>query len=158
MVGALLTGKPLSTACFYSPSLQAWIDGLVAADKIDRVVVFGSAMAPYLVGSRTFSPKHVIFDMVDIDSDKWSQYSRDTKGVMRWLYKREAEKLFQVERRRPKRSAQHYWYLHTKLKHLRASLLKPGRICARPRTAWIVISLLPTLRTQIPFWARNVRS
>jgi sugar transferase (PEP-CTERM/EpsH1 system associated) len=99
MAGALLTGKPLSTACFYSVSLQAWIDGLVAAGKIDRAVVFGSAMAPYLVGSSTFSPRRVIFDMVDIDSDKWAQYSLDTKGFMRWLYKREAKKLFQVERK-----------------------------------------------------------
>src|SRR5262249_13933678 len=35
----------------------------------------------------------------DLDSDKWSQYSRRMHGPFRWLYRREAEKLFEYERR-----------------------------------------------------------
>jgi sugar transferase (PEP-CTERM/EpsH1 system associated) len=98
MVGALLAGKPLSTAPFYSAALQSWIDDLLVTGNIDRVVIFGSAMAAYLLRSPKFTLGRVVFDMVDIDSDKWAQYSRISRGALRWLYKREARTLFQIER------------------------------------------------------------
>jgi sugar transferase (PEP-CTERM/EpsH1 system associated) len=65
---------------------------------IDHAVVFSSAMAPHILDGTIFDPARAILDMVDIDSDKWSQYGAESRGVMRWIYKREASKLLQLER------------------------------------------------------------
>ncbi|MEO8300265.1 MAG: TIGR03087 family PEP-CTERM/XrtA system glycosyltransferase [Rhizomicrobium sp.] len=92
----LATGKPLTTACFGSARLQAWVDQTLRGLPIDDVVVFGSAMAPYLLRAPT-APERVLFDMVDIDSDKWRQYAARSRGGVKWLYGREAEKLEALE-------------------------------------------------------------
>jgi sugar transferase (PEP-CTERM/EpsH1 system associated) len=90
----LATGKPLTTACFGSGRLQAWVDRILRDRPIRDRVVFSSAMAPYLLKAR---PSQVLFDMVDIDSDKWRQYAARSQGGLKWLYGREAEKLQALE-------------------------------------------------------------
>jgi sugar transferase (PEP-CTERM/EpsH1 system associated) len=97
MAAALATGAPLSTACFYSTAMQNWVDELVDGGRIDKAVLFGSAMAPYLLDHKTFGAERVILDMVDIDSDKWRQYARTSTGLLRMIYRREAQKLQQLE-------------------------------------------------------------
>ena len=92
----LLTGKPLTTACFGSARLQAWVDQSLRSLPIDDVVVFGSAMAPYLLQA-PIPADRVLFDMVDIDSDKWRQYAARSRGAVKWLYGREHEKLEALE-------------------------------------------------------------
>jgi len=92
----LVTGKPLTTACFGSAGLQAWVDRSLRELPIDDVVVFGSAMAPYLLEA-PIAPERVLFDMVDIDSDKWRQYAARSRGGIKWLYGREGEKLEALE-------------------------------------------------------------
>jgi sugar transferase (PEP-CTERM/EpsH1 system associated) len=92
----LVSGKPLTTACFGSARLQAWVDQNLGRLPIDDVVVFGSAMAPYLLKA-PIAPDRVLFDMVDIDSDKWRQYAARSRGAVKWLYGREAEKLEALE-------------------------------------------------------------
>jgi sugar transferase (PEP-CTERM/EpsH1 system associated) len=92
----LITGKPLTTACFGSKRLQAWVNLSLRNRPIDDVVVFGSAMAPYLLGA-PIAPERVLFDMVDIDSDKWRQYAARSRGGLKWLYGREGEKLEALE-------------------------------------------------------------
>jgi sugar transferase (PEP-CTERM/EpsH1 system associated) len=92
----LATGKPLTTACFGSHRLQEWVDQTLRALPIADIVVFGSAMAPYLLRG-TVEPGRVLFDMVDIDSDKWRQYAAGSRGAIGWLYRREARKLEALE-------------------------------------------------------------
>lgn len=94
---ALLTGRPITTACFGSARLQQWVDRVVRENAFDDVVIFGSAMAPYLLRSR-FPKQRVMFDMVDVDSDKWSQYAASSPGLMSWIYRREARTLEKLER------------------------------------------------------------
>jgi sugar transferase (PEP-CTERM/EpsH1 system associated) len=53
-------------------------------------------MAPYLLQGPVNSGR-VLFDMVDIDSDKWRQYAAGSRGALRWLYRREACKLEALE-------------------------------------------------------------
>src|SRR6185295_18844853 len=43
------------------------------------------------------APGRVLFDMVDIDSDKWRQYAARSRGAVKWLYGREHEKLEALE-------------------------------------------------------------
>ena len=92
----LATGQPLTTACFGSRRLQAWVDRTLREKSINDVVVFSSAMAPYLLNS-PIAPSRVLLDMVDIDSDKWRQYAARSRGGLKWLYGREAEKLQALE-------------------------------------------------------------
>jgi sugar transferase (PEP-CTERM/EpsH1 system associated) len=92
----LATGKPLTTACFGSRQLQAWVDQILRERPVSDMVVFGSAMAPYLLGAPVAQGR-VLFDMVDIDSDKWRQYAARSSGALKWLYGREAEKLQALE-------------------------------------------------------------
>jgi sugar transferase (PEP-CTERM/EpsH1 system associated) len=91
----LMGGKPLTTACFGSRQLQQWVDHTVP--KVRDIVVFGSAMAPYVMQAPAV-PGRVLFDMVDIDSDKWRQYAATSRGPTAWLYGREARKLEALER------------------------------------------------------------
>lgn len=93
----LASGKPLTTACFGSQQLQAWVNRILQDRPIRDVVVFGSAMAPYVMQSPA-NPGQVLFDMVDIDSDKWRQYAGVSRGATQWLYSREAHKLEALER------------------------------------------------------------
>jgi sugar transferase (PEP-CTERM/EpsH1 system associated) len=63
----------------------------------DDVVIFGSAMAPYLLDAG-FDGNRVMFDMVDVDSDKWKQYAAASSGFARLIYSREARALEKLER------------------------------------------------------------
>ena len=92
----LATGKPLTTACFGSRALQEWVNQILRRMPVRDVLVFGSAMAPYLLQG-AINPGRVLFDMVDIDSDKWRQYAAVSRGALRWLYRREAVKLEALE-------------------------------------------------------------
>ena len=94
---ALLKGHAITTACFKSNRLQKWLDQLLQGTPFDDVVIFGSAMAPYLLGTK-FPERRVMFDMVDVDSDKWKQYGASTRGPLGWIYRREAHSLEKLER------------------------------------------------------------
>ena len=95
---ALLTGQPITTAYFGSPKIAHWVRGLVARRTIDRAIVYSTAMAPYILNRSGFDPAQVVFDMQDIDSDKWRQYSIDASFLRRWIFSREAKKLLRLER------------------------------------------------------------
>jgi polysaccharide biosynthesis protein PslH len=95
-LAGLATGKPLTTACFGSGRLREWVNQALRGLPIKDVVVFGSAMAPYVLQGPV-NPDRVLFDMVDIDSDKWKQYAAGSRGAVRWLYGREARKLEALE-------------------------------------------------------------
>jgi len=58
----LATGKPLTTACFGSRQLQAWTGRILRERAISDLVVFGSAMAPYLLQAPVAQGR-VLFDL-----------------------------------------------------------------------------------------------
>ncbi|HEY2008373.1 MAG TPA: TIGR03087 family PEP-CTERM/XrtA system glycosyltransferase [Rhizomicrobium sp.] len=95
--GALITGRAITVASFASSRLEKYLERVFQETRLDDVVVFGSAMAPYMFRPE-FEPGRVLFDMVDVDSDKWHQYSNASKGFFKWLYKREAVMLEKTER------------------------------------------------------------
>lgn len=95
---ALAAGRPLSVRYYWSKPLKHWVDGLLNAGVIQRVLVFSSAMAQYLPATLPEGIRRVI-DFVDMDSDKWRQYSRSKPWPMSWIYAREGTSLFAFERR-----------------------------------------------------------
>jgi len=94
---ALVEGKAITVASFTNARLERYLKRLFRENTFDDVVVFGSAMAPYLFKSK-FGPHRVLFDMTDVDSDKWRQYSSASAGFFKWLYRREATTLMETER------------------------------------------------------------
>ena len=93
----LLEGQPLTVPYYRRRAFAEWVDRTIAEQSIQRAVVFSSAVAPYLLGSRYAGLRRVI-DFVDVDSDKWAQYAETTGRVARWVYRREAVRLLGLER------------------------------------------------------------
>jgi sugar transferase (PEP-CTERM/EpsH1 system associated) len=95
---ALVMGRPITTAYFGSPAIARWVKALVKSRPIDRAIVYSTAMAPYILDSSGFDPARVVFDMQDVDSDKWRQYAATARWPERWIFQREAKKLLDLER------------------------------------------------------------
>jgi sugar transferase (PEP-CTERM/EpsH1 system associated) len=95
---ALANGQPITTSYFGSKALMRWVSDISANKPIDNWVVFGSAMAPYLM-RQACNGSRVLFDMVDVDSDKWRQYAAASSGILKWIYTREANSLEALERK-----------------------------------------------------------
>jgi sugar transferase (PEP-CTERM/EpsH1 system associated) len=90
----LLTGEALSLPYYRDAALRRWVDDLLARRQVRRAVVFSSPMAQYL-------ERHAILrvaDIVDVDSDKWTQYAAKARWPARWIYAREGRRLLDYER------------------------------------------------------------
>lgn len=92
---ALVAGGSLTEAYFRDPRLAAWVAETMAARKPTRIFVFGSAMAPYALPHRAAMR---VFDMVDVDSEKWGAYAQARPWPLSWLYAREQRTLLALER------------------------------------------------------------
>ena len=95
-LAGLLNGAPLTQFYFGDRRLHAAVEQLVATHQPAFVYVFSSAMAPYVPDRRG---ARVIFDMVDVDSEKWRQYAQTSSGPARAVYRREGRTLLALERR-----------------------------------------------------------
>jgi len=92
-------GRSLTEGYFDSPVMRRWIGDLLRRRPVKKALVFGSAMAPYILRQPELNAGRCILDLVDVDSDKWSQYAKASAIPKRWLYGFEARKLAQLERR-----------------------------------------------------------
>jgi sugar transferase (PEP-CTERM/EpsH1 system associated) len=96
-LGGFLTGEPLTLTYYRDPRLQNWVDAVLGRGSVQRLVVYSSAMAQY-VTRYLGSGLHSLMDFVDVDSDKWRQYSEKKIWPTKWLYRREYERLLRYER------------------------------------------------------------
>lgn len=94
----LLTGEALSLPYLRNAELQRWTDRILEEVMPNRVVVFSGPMAQYVTG-RIPRGAIALFDMVDVDSEKWRSYGDRKPWPMSWLYRREADRLLAFERR-----------------------------------------------------------
>jgi hypothetical protein len=67
MIARLPTATPSSMGYFFSPKLQRRIDGLLAGESFDLIMVHCSSVAQYVAHADV--PK--ILDFGDMDSQKW---------------------------------------------------------------------------------------
>lgn len=117
----ILTNKPLSISYFYSKKLQRIVDHLLLTNNYDIILCFSSPMAEYIFRApaqsrwpinhkeKSLTNNHqsktgdqitkLIMDFVDVDSDKWIQYSKFTKFPFSWLYRLEARRLAKYEQK-----------------------------------------------------------
>ncbi len=95
-ISGLFSGQPLTLPYYRDRGLQAWVDSVLETRPIRNILVFSSAMAQYV--SHAGSIRQII-DFVDIDSDKWMQYSATKTWPMSWIYRRESRLLLGYERK-----------------------------------------------------------
>jgi sugar transferase (PEP-CTERM/EpsH1 system associated) len=93
---ALVKGNAITIECFYSKSMQTWVNDIVSAKKITHNFVICSSMARYVMNDNLKFDNKII-DLMDLDSDKWLQYHKKFSGVMSLIYARESKKLFKFE-------------------------------------------------------------
>lgn len=92
----LFTGEPLTDPYYSDPALHAWVKSTLAREPIVAIVVMSSSMAQYVPDAETHARRCVV-DFVDVDSDKWLQYSAGAHWPMSWVYRREGLRLEQRE-------------------------------------------------------------
>ncbi len=92
----LLTAQALSLPYYRDLRMQQWVDQAIAEQGIERALIFSSPMAQYV---EKHTGLHLVADFVDVDSDKWRQYAESKSWPANWVYRREAKKLLDFERR-----------------------------------------------------------
>ena len=93
----LFDHSALSLGYFHAHDMQRWVDATMARAAVQRIFVYSSPMARYVMGDNCTSARRVV-DFVDVDSDKWQQYARRKLWPLSWLYRREGERLLAFER------------------------------------------------------------
>ncbi|HWR75621.1 MAG TPA: TIGR03087 family PEP-CTERM/XrtA system glycosyltransferase [Thiobacillus sp.] len=91
----LLTGEALTLPYYRNRELSRWADALAASGKVTRGLAFSSAMAQFMPAGLA----RRVLDMVDVDSDKWTQYAPTQRWPLSWVYAREGRKLAEWEAR-----------------------------------------------------------
>ena len=95
-VALLPSSRPLTHLLLHAPAARGALERLVRTWRPDAVLAFCSGMAPLAM----MAPLHdipFVLDMVDVDSGKWEDYSRTSRGLLRWVYAREARCLGRFE-------------------------------------------------------------
>ena len=85
----LLTGEALTLPYYRNRELAAWAKRLADAGTVTRGLAYSSAMAQFMPAGLT----RRVIDMVDVDSDKWTQYAATQRWPLSWVYAREGRKL-----------------------------------------------------------------
>jgi sugar transferase (PEP-CTERM/EpsH1 system associated) len=93
---ALCQGRPFTPAVFHSPTMASHIQEALRSRNYDLIFLFSSAMAPY-VESASRIPR--VLDMVDVDSDKWTQYAGHANPPASWIWRAEGRRLGAAEQR-----------------------------------------------------------
>ena len=94
-LSGLLSGEALTLPYYRSRELKRWAAKLAASGTVTRGLAFSSAMAKFM--PPTLARR--VIDMVDVDSDKWTQYASTQRWPLSWVYAREGRKLAEWEAR-----------------------------------------------------------
>lgn len=97
-IRALLTGQPLTPACFQQGKLANTICKWHDEKPFDFIFTYSAAMLPYsrLLTKDNCNIRHIV-DLIDVDSQKWRQYACHTHFPLRLIYQLEAKRLRPVE-------------------------------------------------------------
>jgi sugar transferase (PEP-CTERM/EpsH1 system associated) len=91
----LLTGEALTLPYYRNRELRRWAAELAASGRVTRGIAYSSAMAQFMPAGLA----RRVIDMVDVDSDKWTQYASTQRWPLSWVYAREGRKLAEWEAR-----------------------------------------------------------
>jgi sugar transferase (PEP-CTERM/EpsH1 system associated) len=107
---SLFSSRPLTLGYFYSRTLRSLIDKKLRNEEFDLIFVFCSSMAQYVEDVYAISR---VIDFVDVDSEKWLQYSCYSRFPYAWLYALESRRLRRYEKQLAK-SYQHCFLVSEK--------------------------------------------
>ena len=100
---AILRSQSITVVHFYSRGLQSKIDDLIESTNFDVILCSSSPIAEYLFRSRHWNARLKdivkIMDLIDVDSYKWQQYAQISSMAKAWVYRYEARKLEQYEKK-----------------------------------------------------------
>jgi sugar transferase (PEP-CTERM/EpsH1 system associated) len=103
LITGLIKGKALSISNFYTKALQNKIDNQLAENNIDVIYCSASSVAEYVFNSQAIHKlakrPRLIMDFMDVDSDKWSQYAKQTSWPLKFVYQREATLIARFEKK-----------------------------------------------------------
>ena len=95
-LAALVRGTPLTHALLDAPEMQRILTRQVRERPPDVVLSYCSGMARFAL-EPSLSRFPLIFDMVDVDSEKWAALAERTSRPLAWLYQHEARHLRDFE-------------------------------------------------------------
>jgi sugar transferase (PEP-CTERM/EpsH1 system associated) len=95
---ALPGATPLTHVLLDGPEIDRVIQRRVALTKPDVVVAYCSGMARFAL-EPPLADLPFVLDMVDVDSEKWAALGRQLGRLRGWVYRREARRLGDFERR-----------------------------------------------------------
>jgi sugar transferase (PEP-CTERM/EpsH1 system associated) len=87
--------RPLMLDYYDHRGLHQWIKDVTSRHEMDVVYIFSTAMAPYGFAA---SARCRILDMVDVDSEKWTEYARQSRWPASLVWAREGRTLLAYER------------------------------------------------------------
>jgi sugar transferase (PEP-CTERM/EpsH1 system associated) len=96
--GAVRLGssRPLTHSLLDAPAVERALATISAEKRPDVVLAYCSGMARF-AGRHPLADVAFVMDLVDVDSEKWADYARTTRGPMGWIYAREARCLAPFE-------------------------------------------------------------
>ena len=97
-LSGFLTGEALTFPYYKNRKMGRWVKQILREKPIKQIVVYSAALCQYVLGEEASAARRTV-DFVDIDSAKWEQYAKETGGINRWIFNREAEKLLSAERK-----------------------------------------------------------
>lgn len=126
---AIRRGEAISRAAFYDPAMAAYVRKMLAKGRIGTIYVFSGQMGQYVPDDFT---GRVVMDFVDVDSAKFEAYAQARRGIMAWIFAREA-RLMRAEEARLAARADASLLISHKEAELFAQRL-PAGVKARIRT------------------------
>jgi len=115
----LAKGIAMTIPYYHSNNMRQWVDSVIGKYEIKQAVVFSSAMAQYLSGKKYQGIQRIV-DFVDVDSDKWAQYSKSKSWPLSFIYSREARHLLKFERKITKNFDVSYFVSESESKHFQS--------------------------------------
>ncbi|MGH7278663.1 MAG: TIGR03087 family PEP-CTERM/XrtA system glycosyltransferase [Candidatus Rokuibacteriota bacterium] len=86
----LIGGGSATMTYFGSAGLHRAIDTRLRVGSFDLIYAYSSSMFQYVPAA---SRIRLVMDFVDVDSEKWLQYSRTLPATTRWIYRLEGRRL-----------------------------------------------------------------
>jgi sugar transferase (PEP-CTERM/EpsH1 system associated) len=96
-IGDLATARPLTLSLLHSPRMSSLLRDVVREQRPDVVIAYCSSMARYAMAP-PLAGIPFVFDMVDVDSEKWKDLAPSAPWPYRAIYRREARCLSAFER------------------------------------------------------------
>jgi sugar transferase (PEP-CTERM/EpsH1 system associated) len=95
-LAGIALGQSITAASYQDAKMRRWVGATIARYGIEDAFIFSSAMAPY-VGPFS-SAMRITTDLVDMDSEKWRIYADNASFAPEFLYRREQQKVLELER------------------------------------------------------------